>query len=73
MPIKKILLFAAICYACSTPILGQGCVAIRNIAGFSQFAELGESSKTGKEKWLMDVNNRVFEAYTFLMGSTKIT
>ncbi len=73
MLIKKTLLFSTICYVFSTPIFGQGCVAIRNIAGFSQFAELGQSSKTEKEKWMMDVNNRVFEAYTFLEGTTKIT
>jgi hypothetical protein len=49
----------------------QGCVAIRNITGFSEFAELGYNQTN--DKWMLDVNNRVFKAYTFLEGKTKIT
>jgi hypothetical protein len=50
----------------------QGCVAIRNITGFGQFAELGYNNQT-KDKWSLSIDNRQFEAYTFLQGKVKIT
>ena len=49
----------------------QGCVAIRNITGFGQFAQLGY--KQTNEKWSLDVNNRYFKAYRFLEGTKNIT
>lgn len=49
----------------------QGCVAIKNITGFGQFAELGYGSEN--QKWSMDINNRIFTAYKFLEGKTNIT
>ncbi len=49
----------------------QGCVAIRNITGFGQFAQLGYEQSN--DQWVMDVNSRYFKAYTFLQGKTKIT
>src|SRR6185437_1602318 len=49
----------------------QGCVAIRNIAGGGQFAELGYDQST--DKWMMDINNRYFYAWRFLEGKTDIS
>ncbi len=49
----------------------QGCVAIRNLAGFGQFAQLGYS-QTGS-KWMLDFTNRYFEASSFFMGKKNIT
>jgi hypothetical protein len=49
----------------------QGCVAIRNLTGFGKFAQLGYNQTS--EKWSMDVENRYFEAYKFLQGTTNIT
>lgn len=49
----------------------QGCIAIRNIAGFGQFAQLGY--KQTDSKWMMDIDNRYYRAYTFLQGRTDLT
>lgn len=49
----------------------QGCVAIRNLTGFGQFAQLGYAQTI--DKWSMDINNRYFKAYKFLEGKTNIT
>src|ERR1700749_4206270 len=38
----------------------QGCVAIRNLAGFGQFAQLGYGQST--DKWALDINNRYFNS-----------
>ncbi len=46
----------------------QGCVAIRNLAGMGQFAQLGYGQT--KDKWLLDINNRYFEAYNVFSGTT---
>ena len=50
---------------------GQGCVAIRNLNGFGQFASLGYTEN--KNKWLLDINNRYFEAHTLYQGSKNIS
>ncbi|HLX92917.1 MAG TPA: hypothetical protein VKR32_14625 [Puia sp.] len=48
-----LLLSAGFCHA-------QGCVAIRSLTGYGEFAQLGISqSGTG---WVMDINNRYFSA-----------
>jgi hypothetical protein len=49
----------------------QGCVAIRNLAGFGAFAQLGYGQST--DKWMMDINNRYFNAWKFLEGKTNIS
>ncbi|HSZ86463.1 MAG TPA: hypothetical protein VK787_10555 [Puia sp.] len=49
----------------------QGCIAIRNLAGFGQFAQLGYAQT--KDKWMMDVDNRYFAAHTVLFGRTNET
>jgi hypothetical protein len=38
----------------------QGCVAIRNLAGFGQFAALGY--KESNNEWMMNINNRYIHA-----------
>jgi hypothetical protein len=49
----------------------QGCVAMRNITGFGQFAQLGYEKSD--EQWVMDINSRYFKAYTVLQGTVKMT
>jgi hypothetical protein len=49
----------------------QGCVAIRNLAGFGQFAQLGYGQSNNK--WMLDINNRYFKAWKFLQGKTNIS
>jgi len=39
---------------------GQGCVIIRNIAGFGQFAQLGYNQSD--KKWMMNLGNRYFRS-----------
>jgi hypothetical protein len=50
---------------------GQGCVAIRNLSGFGQFASLGYSEN--QNNWLLDINNRYFEAHTLYLGTKDIS
>jgi hypothetical protein len=49
----------------------QGCVAAKNLPGFGQFSQLGYGQSS--DKWLVDIDNRYFSAYTFLQGSQNIT
>jgi len=46
----------------------QGCVAIRNLAGFGSFASLGYAQT--QNTWSLDVNNRYFQAYDVFEGKT---
>src|SRR2546423_58490 len=48
------------------PCRSQGCVAIRNLSGFSQLAGLGYGQSNNK--WMLDVDNRYFEAYNLFEG-----
>lgn len=50
---------------------GQGCVAIRNLAGFGQFAALGYTEN--QNEWLLDINNRYFQAHTLYQGKNNVT
>ena len=52
-------------------VFSQGCVAIRNLAGFGRFAQLGY--RQSNDKWMLDINNRYFEAWKFLQGKTNIS
>ena len=64
---RLIFLFSAsflYCYAAKS----QGCVAIRNLAGFGQFAQLGYGQTN--DKWMLDINNRYFEAWSLFEGKT---
>lgn len=49
----------------------QGCIAAKNLPGFGQFSQLGYHQNT--DKWMMDIDNRYFKAYTFLQGTKDIT
>ena len=49
----------------------QGCLAIRNLAGFGQFAALGY--KENKHEWMLDINNRYFHATQAFKGSNNVT
>src|SRR5450432_1005238 len=45
----------------------QGCVAIRNLAGFGQFASLGYTKTS--DTWSLDINNRYFTTSTVFFGN----
>jgi len=47
----------------------QGCVAIRNISGFGQFAQLGYGQSA--DKWALDINNRYFQAFEVYSGKER--
>jgi hypothetical protein len=49
----------------------QGCVAIRNVAGFGQFAALGYKETT--DEWMMNINNRYFHATQAFKGKDNVT
>ncbi len=68
---KKLIALSLIFFLITNFSHSQGCVAIRNITGFGQFAQLGYEQSN--DQWVMDVNSRYFKAYTFLQGKTKIT
>ena len=69
--VKK-LIIAVLVFTSSVKITySQGCVAIRNITGFDQFAQLGYGQST--DKWMMDINNRYFQAWRFLQGTKDIS
>jgi hypothetical protein len=57
---KKIIILSLASIFAINSIYSQGCVAIRNLAGFGQFAQLGYGQSS--DKWLLDVNNRYFQA-----------
>jgi hypothetical protein len=47
----------------------QGCVPIRNISGFGQFAQLGYAQSS--DEWMLDINNRYFQAFQLYSGPVK--
>ena len=63
---KKITALLLTVFVVNINIYSQGCVAIRNLAGFGRFAQLryGQSNY----KWMLDINNRYFEAYNLFEG-----
>ncbi|HLY69451.1 MAG TPA: hypothetical protein VKR53_06955 [Puia sp.] len=58
------LLSANLCHA-------QGCIAIRNITSFGEFAQLGYQQSA--DQWVMDINSRYFKAYNVFQGTVKKT
>ena len=68
---KKIITCVLIILVKSLTCFPQGCIAIRNLAGFGQFAHLGYAES--KEKWMVNINNRYFEAWKFLQGKKNIS
>ena len=63
---KKLTILSSIVLFSINFVQSQGCIAIRNLAGFGQFAQLGYGQST--DKWMMDINNRYFEAYNLFAG-----
>jgi hypothetical protein len=57
---KKVIILSLVSLIWSCSLYSQGCVTIRNLAGFGQFAQLGYGQSN--DKWLLDVNNRYFQA-----------
>ncbi len=49
----------------------QGCVAIRNLAGFGQFAALGY--KETSNEWMLNINNRYIHATQGFKGNKNVT
>ncbi len=68
---KKLTILTLVFLLFANSLRSQGCIAIRNLAGFGQFAQLGYAQT--KDKWMMDVNNRYFTAHTVLFGRTNMT
>ena len=68
---KKLVILSFIFATLVKDAASQGCVAIRNLAGFGQFAHLGFAQTS--DQWMLDINNRYFEAWQFLQGKTDIT
>lgn len=68
---KAIIITVAFSFLFACNAQSQGCVAIRNLAGFGQFAQLGYGQSN--DKWMLDINNRYFKAWKFLQGKTNIS
>ena len=56
---RKIIILIII-FVGSIKVYPQGCVVIRNIAGFGQFAQLGYDQSD--KKWMINLGNRYFES-----------
>ena len=63
---KLITLFIFTVILCNHSVRSQGCVAIRNLAGFGQFAVLGYAQTP--DTWSLDINNRYFETHEVFYG-----
>jgi hypothetical protein len=68
---KKLTIIAFVFLSSANFCHSQGCVAIRNITSFGQFAQLGYEQST--DQWVFDVNTRYFKAYNVFAGKTKET
>jgi hypothetical protein len=64
---KKLYFFLVLLVMGYSSAHSQGCVPIRNIAGFGQFAQLGYIQDSNK--WMLDINNRYFEAFQVFSGN----
>ena len=67
---KVIILFISTVILFNHAVRSQGCVAIRNLAGFGQFASLGYTKSP--DTWSLDINNRYFEAWNVYQGKEKL-
>ncbi len=63
---RRFLVLPVVFLSCFSIAHGQGCVAVKNLAGFGQFAALGY--KETPDTWSLDINNRYFEAWECLSG-----
>jgi len=69
--LKKLISLAIAISLLSYESKSQGCVAIRNVAGFGQFAALGYKETT--DEWMMNINNRYFHATQAFKGKDNVT
>jgi hypothetical protein len=69
--LKKIVSLAIAISIIISESRSQGCVAIRNVAGFGEFAALGY--KQTNDVWMMNINNRYFHATQAFKGKDNIT
>lgn len=67
---KKLAIFITVFIIYNNVAKSQGCVVIRNIAGFGQFAQLGYNQQ-GK-KWMMNADIRYFRSKQPFKDSHKI-
>jgi hypothetical protein len=67
---KKIFLAGILLMLFTVSLQSQGCVAIRNIAGLSQFAQLGFDQSN--DKWMINISGRYFAGYQTFVGTTKL-
>jgi hypothetical protein len=67
---RRLLVLSAIFFSCFSIAHGQGCVAVKNLAGFGQFAALG--FKQTPDTWSLDINNRYFAAWNLYQGTNKL-
>jgi hypothetical protein len=68
---KSFLSLTLIFLLARTESFSQGCVAIRNVAGFGQFAVLGY--KETQDEWMMNIGNRYFHATQSFKGKNNVT
>jgi hypothetical protein len=63
---KRIIMISGILFSSvvvlTVPAMSQGCIIIKNMAGFGQFAQLGYGQT--EEKWMMNISARYFESVT---------
>jgi hypothetical protein len=70
---KNLIFLIVAMMMCSSMAKAQGCIPIRNLIGFGQFAK-PEYDALDQEpvKWLVNVNNRYFRAVHTYEGSTRL-
>jgi hypothetical protein len=71
---KKTLFISLICFYLSGIVArSQGCIPVRNLVGFGQFAHPEfESLDQDQVKWLLNVNSRYYEAYQIYDGDQPV-
>jgi hypothetical protein len=67
---KRIILSGIIYLIIIIQSHSQGCLPIRNIAGFEQFSQLGYS--TSPDTWMINISGRYFKAFQPINGTTKV-
>ena len=67
---KVMILLISTVIFCNHSLRSQGCVAIRNLAGFGQFASLGYTKTP--DTWSLDINMRYFKPESFFMGKKNL-
>ena len=67
---KVIILLILTVILCNHSVRSQGCVAIRNLAGFGQFASLGYAKTP--DTWSLDINMRYFKPKNIFVGKKNL-